>query len=343
VLVHGYDTAVVAFPPIDGIPDGFWTYAREDRSRGVRSFLRPEGHVQIKYVERLTGQGLEAEMQVQTSLPKALFGTNAVDLGPDRVMEAVEAVEGLVARVLPGAPLFRACVVRRLDATADVVLASEEHVSFALARLRGLVLRGRRAQVGESGSLVWRRSRGSITRRVYSKYQESREEAALGRLRVEAAAVGQVALKKALGQSSTVTLEGALSSGAADMIVGPWAAKVLSIVEGAEDVQREREVIRVLLGHGYTAGQAVRLYGYLRAAWLIGGWPSLSRLGWMDASTVWRARRDLAAAGVDPDQLDFVFGGDAGVEGVGRVADGRSAGGGEPGGGGAARRHRVTG
>jgi hypothetical protein len=255
-----------------------------------------------------------SEVRLEASLPKVLYGTNAgVELEDDgEIAAALAEVQGTVQRETSLAVDVAGWSVRRVDVTADMRLEDEALVRVALLRLGTVPLRGRYPVRGEHLSVSWKRKKGSFTRKAYSKYQESGEEAARGVLRLEVGVLGQAAAKLALRQDRRVEVRGrdltgatgaALREkvgGAMSKLVGPYVKEVVDV-----DIWTAFRQFR----RSKRSDAAMRMLAYAKFAQMFGGVEGLSAL--VTRQTVWKLKKEFEEAGVDPMEVDFTQGGAA--------------------------------
>lgn len=311
--MYGYDTLVCALGQ-SGLPDAEWQGVQESRvgdSRQVRAWCNLP-IVQVSYHEaRSPSKPPFSELRIQASLPKALWNTNAQELtAADEIRAALEQVAAAAAPVLGYVPDLLAWDVRRVDVTADRVLETEAHVQAALEALARVRIRRRLAVRGEAGTVSWPAKRGGFTRKAYSKYVESHEEAAKGRLRVEIGCMGQKALKKVhpgpIG-SSAVRVCDLLSEEAARMrerVARGMVALVDRVIEEAVDVDAMRAFWAFKAGDR-RSDYAGRMLGYALLVQRF-GWSFLD--GVLDRVSVYRVRKEFERVGIQPEEIEFGVG-----------------------------------
>jgi hypothetical protein len=184
-----YDTAAVLLGPFGKtfpqLPA--WDRAIKKRTENPakdhpqeRWILNEPGGIQLTLLDRAT-------LMVERSLPKALRGSNVVEFTQDDVPEAIAAVDREVGRILefPELPSIGEGQPCRVDYSENRRIGPEEHVRplFNHLRLVELPRRGRPV-LGDSGvSISW--PRGSFPLKVYGKFEESGDPAAMGVVRLE--------------------------------------------------------------------------------------------------------------------------------------------------------------
>lgn len=258
------------------------------------------GNVYVEWVRRTSdhSEGFE-EIRVETSLPKLLTGTNVGTFGFDRLGSAFSSLQNYIDTVIPGLPGLLQWNLRRLDATGDIRLETQEHVKATLWKLRDLRIRNRGPVVGESqSSLSWPKKRGGITLKAYDKEEESGEKAARGILRVEAGAIGQKALKRVLDTEKPITVETVLSN--ADIpkaVLGDFPEIVRKTAKEVLQVTLYDAVLK-LRKQGKRMDTAVRLAGYAFIAQNL-GWDALG----ISRQQIWQAKKDLLEAGLSTAEI----------------------------------------
>jgi hypothetical protein len=244
------------------------------------------------------------EARFSASLPKVLYGTNAaVELGdPGEVMAALDQVDRSLADVA-ALPPARDADVRRVDVTADVQLDGEDMVGTALARLAAVRLRGRYPIRGEHLSVSWRRKSGAITRKAYSKYLESGDDIARGRLRVEAGILGQPLVRRLLREHGRVSV-GVLAESEGiemrDKVGGALSAFVAPYVKEVEELDLYTAFQRFRARN--RSGTSMTMVGYALMVQHF-GWEFLE--GQITRQGLWKVRKRFEEAGVDPMELEW--------------------------------------
>lgn len=252
------------------------------------------------------------EIRVQASLPKVLYGTNAgVEVEDDgEIMGALEKVQETVQRETSEVVDLGAWSVRRVDVTSDMKLEEEALVKVALLRLAGVPLRGRYPVRGEALSVSWKRKKGSFTRKAYSKYLESGEEAARGILRLEVGCLGQAAAKLGLARDPRLEVRGRDLTGPPgarlrERVGGTMVKLVTPYVKEVTDVD-VWTAFKAFRGHN-RSDVAMRLIAYCKFVQMFGGLAALE--GIVSRQSLWKVRKQLTEAGVDPMEVDFSEGG----------------------------------
>lgn len=306
--MHGYDTWVLAWnetgrwsrdkltepDPWDSV---LWQHDTTDAVNGTRRRVLNLPKVQFTsiYDER---KQLD-ECRVQTSLPKLLYGDNITTLTPDDLKRALLKLEVEIHKHFPTAPCVLEMLPRRVDATDDRQLGDECYVAAALHHLSTLSMRGKRPWVGQQQTISWPGARGGYTSKAYSKLRETGDERARGKLRVERGALGQRAIKKALGLAEEYghLTVGALVAreDAPRCILGRFTGIVDRVLQEVAQMTT-LEALSKLTESGCTFPRASTLIGYACIIRACGGWDYIP----LSRNNIYVAKKAFEKAGVDP-------------------------------------------
>lgn len=306
LLSYGYDTVSVVFGQILE-PVGGWDHWYVDSVTGAeKGVLNVRGVMQVT-AKRHVEAG-RVETVVQCSLPKLLWGQNIDTLGPNEVAPAVAMLDAAIGQYWPGWPSVASWVVRRVDCTANREYGPDGElvVHQVLRALQASTIRGRRPVVGDSGtSLSWSSRRGAFTRKVYAKLAESGQARAAGVLRVEVGAIGQQAVRRVMRADGVVTLGDVLGDPDFPKRVCRGFERSIVACEGGGvmTVAAAYSRLRVYLNHSHEKGGSNRAAQALGLAYLANrfGWSALG----LERRFVWRAKKDLMAAGVDISAIEW--------------------------------------
>jgi hypothetical protein len=327
--LHGYDTLTGAWRQL--LPGVRWDgEKRLERGDRVTVTRWKTGESVTLEEARATGGGDGydfAEVRFSASLPKVLYGSNAGVVVRERaeVAAALDEVRRVVCELAGNELNVWSAELRRLDVTADRDLGDEVRVTAALRRLSGLPLRGRYPVRGEDGSVTWRRKKGAVTRRVYSKYRETGDPSVSGLLRAESQLTGQRLIRHLLRWRSSVTVRASdllTEEGEAmrDRVGESLGELIEPFAKEVEDVKLY-EAFKTFRGH-FRSDRAASLVGWAMLVRAF-GWESLEPF--LSRQSIWKLRRDLQTAGVDPQELEWEEGegepylaaGDAEVQPIG--------------------------
>lgn len=306
--MHGYDTIVLAWNETgrwhrDKLtePDLWdtvaWQHDTTDAVNGSRR--RVLNLPKLQFTSIFDERKQLDECRVQTSLPKLLFGDNISTLTHDDIKPALLKLDDAIHEHFPKAPCVLEMLPRRVDATDDRELGEEHYVSAALHRMASLSMRGKRPWVGQQQTISWPGSRGGYTSKAYSKLRETGDERARGKLRVERGALGQRAIKKALGlaeEHGHLTL-GALvgHQDASQRILGPFTGIVDRVLLEVAQMTT-LEALSKLTESGCTFLRASTLIGYACIIRACGGWDYIP----LSRNNIYLAKKAFEKAGVDP-------------------------------------------
>lgn len=234
--------------------------------RVKRSTDPATGQFQERQILSTGGLGLtfydSGYLQVERSLPKALTGQNVVDLRGDQVAAAVGAVDAEVRAVFQcELPSIAEWSPARVDYCQSIKLGSEEVVALQLRRLGDVQLpRKGRPVRGESGSLRW--GCGAIKPKVYSKYLESRDPAALGVLRYEVGVFKRRAFAPLLGRMKgrPIALREVLTEELRAVVLDRYRAALGGFVVSEQELG-DLEFLEEWMGF-FKMGRGVQLLGW---------------------------------------------------------------------------------
>lgn len=306
--LYGYDTVRVSSvriqEPVIGW-DSEWRYVPS----GGRGALLSAGGWRSGLERYRLGDGAEV-LWAEVSLPKLLWGQNVDTLGHDQLEAAFDHWDGKIHEVFPDMPRLREWELRRVDATANVLMPTQSEVVGTVNSLKGSFLGGRTPIVGDSGvSVRWPGRRGHMATKVYDKLRESGLEQARGILRVERGAVGQRAIKRAMeweraGQVKVRDLLGCwdfaerVTRGISEMVRGKLGLR--TGVPVAQALERLRSHLEAEGGLRHLAG---RLANDLGTAYILTHLDA-DAFG-IDRGKSWRVRKDWELAGIDITTLDW--------------------------------------
>lgn len=252
-------------------------------------------------------------LSVEASLPKVLWGENVDELvDPFHAAKALALMSERVGQEVGERVDLFSWNAQRWDVTHNRELADQRRVQVALAALAQVKYRGRRPVIGEAGSVTWPGKRGGFTRGAYSKLDESQLAAADGRLRVEVRAWGQKAIRRAWGMPPEYVGPGGSAPIAVGDLLSPMAdramGRALAWLDGAVDHVLEvvpvngLEALAKFEALGRRPSFPPRMMGYVALVQL-GGWQLVESM--VSRQAAWSIRKDFAAAGVDPMQVEL--------------------------------------
>jgi hypothetical protein len=307
--VLGYDT-VRATRVQRGIPDASWDRrTRHETPTGDSvQAIASVGGIRVGYDRRAGHDEFDGELWFETSLPKLLWGHNAADLHQlEDIDQAVDLVNGKLSKFLGKSDEVWEWTLNRCDVTADRQLPDEEAVAVVLSRLRDVRIRNRRPILGESGSVSWPGKRGGFNRKFYSKFAESDQDAARGRLRIEVGALGHKALRRMLpgGQELPAVTVMHLMSKESELMRARMTAPMLKVVDAAMRGLADMnawDLMKMLHEKGMRADRASNLLGQVFY---------INQFGWaaaearMSRQAIWKLRRTLNELGIVPAEIEF--------------------------------------
>ena len=317
----GYDTLQGAWNETDRDWDAVPWQSVQVTTSGVvkRTLNRPL--VQLTRIEAsdpATGAIRQLGTTFQCSLPKVLYGNNVRELPPSDVPAALDELHKLLMQDIPGCCHPSLTTPRRIDATDNRQLGSEQQVRAVLRACQVYKLGRTTPYIGDSGSVNWPGKSGGHRSKLYSKYRDllrpGREVdedlcvAAEGVLRVESGAVGLKSIRSdfakalALAQSN-----GDLTVGTAlacpelpGAILGPLNG-IVDEVLGSEVVDmKQADFIKAFMDAGFSYPNAVGKMGWA-AAVREHGWENLM----LTRQGIYKLRKEFERAGVDPLELEL--------------------------------------
>ena len=234
-------------------------------------------------------------LQAERSLPKALRGSNVVDLVQSEVPDALDAVDEEIGNVLGvRLPPFEGWQAARVDYCQNLPLGDELEVVARLRQLQAVKLPRRGLPVvGQDRSVSW--VRGFVKPKFYGKYVESGgDPEAYGVLRYEVRVDRHRALKSVVkpGSGRVVTVGSALSERVRNAFLDRFA--VFERFAVSREEMSDQEFVRLVVDE-LGVGPTMRLIGFA-VLWSMAGyqtWEDLNgKPAWSKVSE-WRALRDL--------------------------------------------------
>ena len=317
--MQGYDTLVGAWNETArdwaSVP---WQSESRSVYGKVKHILNREKvqYTRVVACDPSTGAIQQMGTAFQCSLPKVLYGNNVQQLPLEDVPAALDALHMLLLQDFPDCPHPSVATPRRIDATDNRQLGSEERVRAALAACAAYRLGRKIPYIGDSASVNWPQNSSGHRSKVYSKLKQicQKEEdpkvlaAAEGVLRVESGVSGLKGLRsdyaKALGLASysgDLTVGTALGCpGLAQAILGPLNAIVAGVVESEVMTLKIAEFTQAWIDAGFSPVKAYSAIGYA-AAVKESGWDNLM----LTRQGIHKLKREFKLVGVDPLELEM--------------------------------------
>jgi len=317
----GYDTLQGAWNEIERDWDAVPWQSVQVTTSGVvkRTLNRPL--VQLTRIESndpATGAIRQLGTTFQCSLPKVLYGNNVRELPPSDVPAALDALHKLLLEDIPGCCHPSLMTPRRIDATDNRQLGSEQQVRAVLRACQVYKLGRTKPYIGDSGSVNWPGKSGGHRSKVYSKYRDllrpGREVdedlcvQAEGVLRVEVGAVGLKSIRSDIAKVMGVAFaNGDMSVGTAlgclglpGAILGPLNGIVDDVIGSEVIDMKQADFVKAFIDAGFSYPNAISKMGWAAAVREY-GWDGLM----LTRQGIYKLKKEFVKAGVDPLELEL--------------------------------------
>jgi hypothetical protein len=286
------------------------------KSRGVRLWRQENG-----VFFELRRSEYQQLLSLECSLPRLLYGHNKRPVLPADMPDAFAELTERARAFIPSLPDVSELEAWRIDATADVQLASEFECGLV-----GRVLADRPlndampTRYPSGGSVSWPASKGLPGARCYGKSEQTGDAKIAGRYRAEVQCMGgkqwrkQLADMVARGQLDPKWLSGrgracvraeclatepGLCAGLLDPLAG-LCDSAIDLVREVKSVKAHEAIVLLEQKANVKRPRAVQLVGYAHLVRLF-DWPATG----LSKSNIWEAKKAFELAGIDPVLIDF--------------------------------------